>query len=232
MAICHQNIKKGIKDHNIDSDLIFCYFRIFRQNVGQILTHYLVKWKLVHSICWLIDCSRRRSAVPSKLETTVLSLGSLSTSRSFCVFKQTSKQTNKKKTTKITQKSINHCVVLLISLIAHFIKLFWCLGLPCPLSWWKVFMVLGLGSKGKVLSIWVLSGPPWAPWHIRQHLWPNSMMFRGLGLRSKGKVLSIEYWVGPPRPPDISVSTSDPTQWCLGSKGTVLIEYWVLSGPT
>ena len=113
MAICPQNIKKRIKDHNIDSDLIFCYFRIFRQNVGKILTHYLVKWKLVHSICWLIDCSRRRSAVPSKLETTVLSLGSSSTSRSFCVFKQTSKQTNKKKqkqkTSKITQKSINHC---------------------------------------------------------------------------------------------------------------------------
>ena len=137
MVICHQNIKKRIKEHNIDSDLIFCYFRIFRQNVGKILTHYLVKWKLVHSICWLIDCSRRRSAVPSKLETTVLSLGSLSTSRSFCVFKQTNKQ--KQKTKKITQKSINHCAVLLISLIAHFIKLFWCLRPPCPLSWWKSF---------------------------------------------------------------------------------------------
>ena len=54
--------------------------------------------------------------------------------------------------------------------------------------------VLGLGSKGKVLSIeWAHLGPLV---YLTAPLTPNPtviMMVRVLGLGSKGKVLSIEY---------------------------------------
>ena len=61
--------------------------------------------------------------------------------------------------------------------------------------------VLGLGSKGKVLSIEWAQCPPRPPGISESTSDPTVVLMpRVLGLGSKGEVLSIEYWVDPPRP--------------------------------